>query len=105
MSSMQRSLAIGISFTALMFAAAATLFGISDHLNMPLVSPLFYSMAVIAVITLLPGSPLGLLALNMHSAGFLILSAIGDVAIYSFVAYRVFFRRAGRSDERAKSRD
>ena len=92
----------GIGFTAVMSSAAVGLFGLSDHLGAPLVSQVFYGLAVIAVIALLPGSPLGLLALNMHSAGFLVLTALGDVVFYSFVAHRVLTRRARRPDQRAE---
>jgi membrane protein implicated in regulation of membrane protease activity len=78
------------------------LFGLSGYLNVPVVSQLFYGLAVIAVFALLPGSLLGLLSLNMHSAGFLTLSLLGDVAFYSFVAHRVLARRERSSNRHAK---
>ncbi len=63
-----------------------------------------FGLAVIAVIAILPGSPLGLLALNMHSAGFLVLTAIGDVAFYTFVAHSVLARRARRRHQETEAK-
>jgi hypothetical protein len=88
------SIVWGIGFTAMMFAAAAGLFGLSDHLSVPVIPQALFGLAVIAVIAILPGSPLGLLAFNMHSAGFLLLTAIGDVVFYTLVARSVLARRA-----------
>ncbi len=102
MNPVQRSIAWGIGFTAVMSAAAVALFGLSDHLGTPVVSQVLYGLAVIAVIALLPGSPFGLLALNMHSAGFLVLTALGDVVFYSFVANRFLTRSARRPDQRVE---
>lgn len=95
----QKSIVCGIGFTAAMFTAAVALFGLSDHLSTPIISQVLYALAVLAVITILPGSPIGLLAFNMHAAAFLILTALGDVVFYSFVAYRVLTRRARRLEQ------
>jgi hypothetical protein len=98
------SIVWGMGFTAVMFAAAAGLFGLSDHLSVPVIPQALFGLAVIAVIAILPGSPLGLLALNMHSAGFLVLTAIGDVVFYTFVAHSVLARRARRQHREAEAK-
>jgi hypothetical protein len=90
------SIICGLSITVAMFAAAAGLFGLSDHLSIPVISQFLFGLAGIAVIAILPGSPLGLLALNMHSPGFLVLTAIGDVVFYTFIAHSVLAKRARR---------
>jgi hypothetical protein len=96
------SIVWGLSFTVAMFVAAAGLFGLSDHLSIPVIPQALFGLAVIAVIAILPGSPLGLLALNMHSAGFLVLTAIGDVVFYTFVAHSVLVRRERRQHREAE---
>ena len=98
MTPMQKSIAYGIGFTAVMSAAAVGLFGLSEHLSMPIFAQVAFALASLAVIALLPGSPFGLLALNMHSTEYAVLTLLGDVVFYSYVAHRVLTRKTRRPD-------
>jgi|SRR5579862_6567294 len=87
-------IAWGLSFTISMFGTAELFFWLSDRIGAPVIPQIAFVLGMIAVIPLLPGCPLGFLSLNMHSIGFLLLTLIGDIVFYSFVAHRVLTIRA-----------
>jgi hypothetical protein len=99
MSRVPKSIAWGVGLTAVMSGTAVVFFGLSDRVGTPGVSQVLYTVAMMAVVLLLPGSPLGLLAMNMHSAGFLVLAGIGDAVFYSFIAHRILARRTKKVNE------
>ena len=82
------SLAFGIGITGLFFVIATSGFWLAEHIPPSVVSQCLEGVGIIGVLLLLPGAPFGLLAFNPHGNAFLPLSLVGDVAVYSFVAYK-----------------
>lgn len=91
------SLVIGLVITALAFGVAFGGHSLADQIQSERLNGVVTFIADLGGLMLFPGALFGALALDPHGVRFMVFTGVGDVILYSLLAYRVLGRRAAKT--------
>jgi hypothetical protein len=86
-------LALGLAATAVFMGLPTALMAAVDRFVAPESRNNLLLAASVLFLPALPGAPLGLLSLSFHSTGFVVLTILGDIVFYTWIARKVILRR------------